>query len=90
MPVPSRIWTVIYCSWSWFLFPDMPVPDPLADQVFNYPIAEEKGEDAGKEKEPPENCLWHFVCQQCWRNAARALGQCRRIDGVTRKRRRTM
>ncbi len=33
----------------------------LADQILNHPVAEEKGEYAGKGKEPPEDCLWHLV-----------------------------
>jgi len=36
-----------------------PLASPLAYQVFNNPIAEEKGEDASKEKDPPEDCFGH-------------------------------
>ena len=33
----------------------------LADQVLNHPVAEEKGENAGQEKDPPEGCFWDIT-----------------------------
>jgi len=61
MPIPSRVWTVINFRWSEIGFAGLPTSQPLADQILNHPVAEEKGEYTGKGKDPPEDCLWHFV-----------------------------
>jgi len=37
----------------------LPTSQPLADQVLNHPVAEEKSEYTGKDKDPPEDCFWH-------------------------------
>jgi len=58
MSVPSGVRTAGYPR-SNLLFLRSPITGPLADQVFNYSVAKEKGEDASKEKDPPEDCFRH-------------------------------
>ena len=60
MSIPSRVWTGINCQWSELLFPGVTITDPLADQVLNHPVAEEKGEYTGEGEEPPEDGFWHL------------------------------
>jgi len=42
MFIPTRVWTVICYRWSEVWFAGLPTSQPLADQVLNDPVAEEK------------------------------------------------
>jgi len=61
MSIPTRVWTVIYCRWSEGWFAGLPTYQPLADQLLNYHVAEEKGEYTGKGKDPPKDCFYHAL-----------------------------
>jgi len=60
MSIPFGVWTVINCPWGGLMFTSLPIPNPLTDQLLNYPVAEEEGKYTGKGKDPPENCFWRF------------------------------
>ena len=60
MAIPTRVWTVICYRWSEVCFAGLPSSDPLADQVLNYPVAEEEGEYTSEGEDPPEDCFWHI------------------------------
>ncbi len=43
------------------MFPGLPARNPLTDPAFDDPVGKEKAEYAGNEKEPVEDCFWHWV-----------------------------
>ena len=59
MSIPCGIWAVINCPWGGLVFSGLPVPNPLADHVLYYPVADKEGEYAGEGENPPKDCLWH-------------------------------
>lgn len=58
MPIPARFRTAIYRPWG--LLPGFPARNPLAKKLLDDPVAEPKAEDAQNEKEPVEDCSYHF------------------------------